>query len=117
MESVIGGTINTNLLIDLAKIAHTELNKNKNSLCRAIDLSEKTIVDWYNEINFAYAPFRSYYILGEKMSDKKIITNFLVFAEILTHLNAHSYPEQPDEQSMQEANNMFLAFVRGEYEN
>ena len=51
------------------------------------------------------------------MSDKKIITNFLVFAEILTHLNAHSYPEQPDEQSMQEANNMFLAFVRGEYEN
>jgi hypothetical protein len=41
----------------------------------------------------------------------------VVFAEILTHLNAHSYLEQPDEQSMQEANNMFLAFVRGEYEN
>ena len=41
----------------------------------------------------------------------------VVFAEILTHLNAHSYPEQPDEQSMQEANKMFLAFVRGEYEN
>jgi len=29
----------------------------------------------------------------------------------------NSYPEQPDEQSMQEANKMFLAFVRGEYEN
>ena len=41
----------------------------------------------------------------------------VVFAEILTHLNAYSYPEQPDEQSMQEANKMFLAFVRGEYEN
>jgi len=41
----------------------------------------------------------------------------VVFAEILTHLNAHAYPEQPDEQSMQEANSMFLAFVRGEYEN
>lgn len=41
----------------------------------------------------------------------------VVFAEILTHLNAHSYPEQPDEKSMQEAHNMFLAFVRGEYEN
>lgn len=41
----------------------------------------------------------------------------VVFAEILTHLNSHSYPEQPDEQSMQEANNVFLAFVRGEYEN
>lgn len=41
----------------------------------------------------------------------------VVFAEILTHLNAHSYPEQPDEQSMQEAHKMFLAFVRGEYEN
>ena len=41
----------------------------------------------------------------------------VIFAEILTHLNAHAYPEQPDEQSMQEANRMFLAFVRGEYEN
>jgi hypothetical protein len=41
----------------------------------------------------------------------------VVFAEILTHLNAYSYPEPPDEQSMQEANKMFLAFVRGEYEN
>jgi len=40
----------------------------------------------------------------------------VVFAEILTHLNAYSYPKQPDEQSMQEANKMFLAFVRGEYE-
>lgn len=41
----------------------------------------------------------------------------VVFAEILTHLNAHSYPEQSDEKSMQEANKMFLAFVREEYEN
>jgi hypothetical protein len=41
----------------------------------------------------------------------------VVFAEILTHLNTHSYPEQPDEKSMQEAHKMFLAFVRGEYEN
>ena len=41
----------------------------------------------------------------------------VVFAEILTHLNAHSYPEQPDEKSMQESNKMFLAFVRGEYKN
>lgn len=41
----------------------------------------------------------------------------VVFAEILTHLNAHSYPEQPDEKSMQESNKMFLAFVRGECEN
>ena len=39
----------------------------------------------------------------------------VVFADILTQLNANSYP--PDEQSMQEANKMFLAFVRGEYEN
>lgn len=41
----------------------------------------------------------------------------VVFAEVLTHLNAHSYPNQPDVESMQEANKMFLAFVRGEYEN
>lgn len=41
----------------------------------------------------------------------------VVFAEIITHLNAHSFPEKPDEQSMQEANKMFLAFVRGEYEH
>ncbi len=41
----------------------------------------------------------------------------VVFAEILTHLNAHSHPRKPDEQSMQEANRMFLAFVRGEYED
>ena len=41
----------------------------------------------------------------------------VVFAEILTHLNAHSYSEQSDEKSMQEANKMFLAFIRGEYKN
>lgn len=41
----------------------------------------------------------------------------VVFAEILTHLNAHSYPDPPDEQSMLEATRMFLAFVRGEYED
>jgi len=88
VEYTIAANISANSLIDLAKIGHSALNKDKNSLCSAIDLSEKTIVDWYNEINLAYAPFRSHYILGEKISDKKIISDFLVFAESRTNSHA-----------------------------
>ena len=80
--------LSANSLIDLLKIAHTALNRDKNNICRAIDLSEKTIVDWYNEINLAYAPFRSHYILGKKMLDEKAVSDFLVFAESRTNSHA-----------------------------
>jgi hypothetical protein len=88
VESTVSANFNANALIDVLKIAYSAHNKDKNGLCRAVDLSEKTIVDWYNEINFAYAPFRTSYILGKDMSDKKIISNFLIFAESRTNSHA-----------------------------
>lgn len=81
-------SVPANALIDLLKIAHSSYNKDKNSVCRTIDLSEKTIVDWYNEINLAYAPFRANYILRKKISDEKIITDFLIFAQSRTNSHA-----------------------------
>ena len=83
-----GVNFHANALIDVLKIAHSAHNKDKNGLCRAIDLSEKTIIDWYNEINLAYAPFRSHYILNKEISDEKIISNFLIFAESRTNSHA-----------------------------
>lgn len=88
MDYSLTANFHANLLIDLLKIAHTAHNKDKIHVCRAIDLSEKTIVDWYNEINRAYAPFRSHYILGKEIIDEKTLSEFLVFAESRTNSHA-----------------------------
>ena len=88
MDFSVAASGSANALLDLLKIAHSAHNKDKNSVCRTIDLSEKTIVDWYNEINLAYAPFRANYILGKKISDEKIISDFLIFAQSRTNSHA-----------------------------
>ena len=102
-----GVNFHANALIDVLKIAHSVHNRDKNGLCRAIDLSEKTIIDWYNEINLAYAPFRSHYILNKKILDEKIIANFLIFAESRT--NSHAI-----ESSIQYLDNIKEKFNEGE---
>lgn len=88
MDYVLSPEFHANALIDLIKVAHTAHNKNKINVCRAIDLSEKTIVDWYNEITKSYAPFRARYILGKKVDDDKTISEFLIFAESRTNSHA-----------------------------
>lgn len=40
----------------------------------------------------------------------------LVFSEIAAALDAHFYPTAIEYASLKEANQMYLAFVRGEYE-
>lgn len=74
-------------LIDLLKVAHVRINRNKNDVCQAIDLSEKTIVDWYNEITHAYAPFSACFILGKEVTEG-ILTEFLIFANSRTNSHA-----------------------------
>lgn len=94
MDYTVAANFHANSLIDLLKIAYTAYNKDKNNICRAIDLSEKTIVDWYNEIIQAYAPFRSHYILGKKITDENVLAEFLVFAESRTNSHAIEYSTQ-----------------------
>lgn len=74
-------------LIDILRDVNTRVNRNKNDICQTIDLSEKTIVDWYNRIIHAYAPFRACFIKGEQI-DTKTLTEFLIFADSRTDSHA-----------------------------
>jgi len=41
----------------------------------------------------------------------------VVFEEIASLVHAHSYPEEPTAETMEEAITMYLGFLRGDYEN
>jgi len=41
----------------------------------------------------------------------------VVFEEVASLVHAHSYPEEPAAETMEEAITMYLGFLRGDYEN
>jgi len=40
----------------------------------------------------------------------------VVFEEVASLVHAHSYPEEPTEETLEEAITMYLGFLRGDYE-